>query len=144
MIPVFRPKKDDYLALLRDLKKKIQEAQIRAVTTVNRELVFLYWEIGKNILNRQSKEGWGSKVIDRLSQDLTKSFPTMKGFSPRNLKYMRKFAQEHPNKGLVQEVLAQLTWYHNITLLEKIKMFQERQWYAQQTIKQGWSRNVLV
>lgn len=125
-MPLFRSKENDYLALLRDLKKKIQEAQIRAVITVNRELVFLYWEIGKNILYRQSKEGWGSKVIDRLSQDLTKSFPAMKGFSPRNLKYMRKFAEEHPNKELVQEVLAQLTWYHNITLLEKIKIVQER------------------
>ncbi|MBI5002219.1 DUF1016 domain-containing protein [Candidatus Woesearchaeota archaeon] len=137
-------KEDDYFTLLSRLKKRIQEAQVKAVISVNRELVFLYWEIGRNILERQTKEGWGSKVIDRLSCDLTKSFPEMKGFSPRNLKYMRRFAEEYANKEIVQEVLAQLTWYHNITLLEKINNSVERQWYAQEAIKQGWSRNVLV
>ena len=138
------PKDDDYLTLLSRLKRRIQEAQFKAVISVNKELVFLYWEIGKNILERQTTEGWGSKVIERLSKDLTKSFPEMKGFSPRNLKYMRRFAEEYPKREIVQEVLAQLTWYHNITLLEKISSPQERQWYAQQVIKHGWSRNVLV
>src|SRR3989344_4056239 len=138
------PEKNDYFDLLSSLKRRIQEAQVKAVVSVNKELVFLYWEIGKKILQRQTKEGWGSKVIDRLSRDLTKSFPEMKGFSPRNLKYMRRFAEEYPEREIVQEVLAQLTWYHNITLIEKISSLQERQWYAQQAIKNGWSRNVLV
>jgi len=138
------PKENEYLDLLTNLKKRIQEAQIKAVVSVNKELVFLYWDIGKNILERQTKEGWGSKVIDRISHDLMSSFPEMKGFSPRNLKYMRKFAEEYPEREIVQEVLAQLTWYHNITLTEKISSLPERLWYAQQAIKNGWSRNVLV
>ena len=98
----------EYSDLLSHLKKRIQETQIKAVITVNNELVLLYWEIGKNILKRQSKEGWGSKVIDRLSNDLTKSFPKMKGFSSRNLKYMRRFAEEYAEIKFVQEVLAQM------------------------------------
>lgn len=138
------PLEEDYFNLLSSLKKRIREAQVKAVTSVNKELVFLYWEIGKKILERQITEGWGSRVIDQLSHDLTKSFPEMKGFSPRNLKYMRKFAEEYPEREIVQVVLAQLTWYHNITLIEKIDSASERRWYAQQTVRNGWSRNVLV
>ncbi len=134
----------NYLSFLAKIKKKIQQAQFRAVISVNEELIFLYWEIGRNILERQNKEGWGSKVIDRLSKDLTKSFPKIKGLLPRNLKYMRKFAEQYPDFAIVQEPLAQLTWYNNITLLEKIDSISERLWYAKQTIKNGWSRNVLV
>jgi len=139
-----KPKENEYIDLLSNLKKRIQEAQVKAVVSVNKELIYLYWDIGKNILERQTREGWGSKVIDRLSHDLMRCFPEMKGFSPRNLKYMRKLAEEYPEKEIVQEVLAQLTWYHNITLIEKISSLSERLWYAQQTIKNGWSRNVLV
>ena len=134
----------EYFILLADLKNRIRKAQIKAVISVNKELIFLYWEIGKTILDRQMKEGWGSKVIDRLSRDLMKSFPGMKGFSPRNLKYMRKFAEYYPDRAIVQEPLAQLTWYHNIALLEKITSSSERLWYAHQAIKNSWSRNVLV
>jgi predicted nuclease of restriction endonuclease-like (RecB) superfamily len=133
-----------YFELLSYLKNRISDAQIRAAISVNKELIFLYWEIGKNIVEKQNREGWGSKVIDRLSRDLMKSFPDMKGFSPRNLKYMRKFAEENPNFEIVQEALAQLTWYHNITLMDKIGSPDERVWYARQAIKNGWSRNVLV
>jgi len=141
---MFLTKNKEYLDLLNTIKARISSAQIKAVVSVNKELIFLYWDIGRNILERQTREGWGTKVIDKLSQDLMRSFPEMKGFSPRNLKYMRKFAQEYPKKEIVQEVLAQLTWYHNITLIEKIGSFSKRRWYAQQAIKNGWSRNVLV
>lgn len=134
----------EYFELLNNLKTKIKEAQLKAVISVNKELVLLYWEIGKNILERQNKEGWGSKVVEKLSKDLSNSFPEMKGFSPRNLKYMRKFAEEYPQKEIVQEVLAQLTWYHNLTLMEKIENITKRLWYVQQAIKNSWSRNVLV
>ncbi|MFM9267733.1 YhcG family protein [Tychonema sp. BBK16] len=106
--------------------------------------MLLYWQIGRDILNRQQQQGWGTKVIDNLATDLRKAFPEMKGFSSRNLKYMRSFAETYPDEQFVQEVLAQITWYHNIALIEKLKSSEERLWYARQTIEQGWSRNVLV
>lgn len=135
---------EDYHDFLRELKGRILQAQVRAVLSVNRELVLLYWQIGRDILNRQQQQGWGTKVIDNLANDLRKAFPEMKGFSPRNLKYMRSFAETYPDEQFVQEVLAQITWYHNIALMEKLKSSEERLWYARQTIEQGWSRNVLV
>ena len=104
----------------------MQQAQLKAVVAVNAELIVLCWQIGKQILDRQEKEGWGTKVIDRLSADLHAAFPQMKGFSIRNLKYMRSFAETYPDQQFVQEVLAQITWYHHITLLEKVKDEQER------------------
>jgi predicted nuclease of restriction endonuclease-like (RecB) superfamily len=134
----------DYVKLLENLKERIRSAQIRAGLAANRELILLYWEIGQEILIRQQKEGWGSKVIDRLAHDLSFAFPDSKGFSPRNLKYMRAFFEAYQDKQFVQEALAQITWYHNITLLEKVKDSTERQWYIRQTIQNGWSRNVLV
>jgi len=133
-----------YAEFLADLKDRIRRARVKAALSANRELILLYWEIGRMILERQRKEGWGSKVIDRLAHDLRREFPDMKGFSARNLKYMRAFAEAYPDKKFVQEVLAQITWYHNITLLEKVKDPKERIWYIQQTIEHGWSRNVLV
>lgn len=135
---------EDYHIFLRELKERIRNAQVRAAVSVNRELVLLYWQIGQDILNRQQQQGWGTKVIDTLAADLQKAFPEMKGFSSRNLKYMRSFAETHPDFEFVQEVLAQITWYHNIALMEKVKSTEERLWYARQTIDQGWSRNVLV
>jgi predicted nuclease of restriction endonuclease-like (RecB) superfamily len=138
------PIPENYDDFLRDLKERIRSAQVRAALSVNRELVLLYWQLGRDILTRQRQQGWGAKVIDRLASDLQKEFPDMKGFSPRNLKYMRAFAEAYPNEPIVQEVLAQITWYHNIALIEKLKSPEERLWYAQKTVENGWSRNVLV
>lgn len=95
---------DNYPALLRELKQRIRESQLRASVVVNRELVLLYWQIGRDILVRQEREHWGAKVIDRLAADLKKAFPAMKGFSPRNLKYMRAFAEAWPDEEFVQSV----------------------------------------
>ena len=134
----------DYAEFLNTLKIQIQQTQIRAVSSVNRELVLLYWRIGREILQRQKQRGWGAKVIERLANDLRKEFPEMKGFSPRNLKYMRAFAENWQDEQFVQEVLAQITWYHNIAILDKLKNVEEREWYIRQTIENGWSRNVLV
>ncbi|MFL6260333.1 MAG: YhcG family protein [Thermoanaerobaculia bacterium] len=133
-----------YPALLEDLKTRIRTAQIRALAAVNRELVLLYWAIGRRILENQRLEGWGAKVIDRLSQDLRQAFPEMTGFSTRNLKYMRAFAAAWPGEAFVQEALAQIPWYHNITLLDKVKDATARAFYIHQTIAHGWSRAVLV
>jgi predicted nuclease of restriction endonuclease-like (RecB) superfamily len=106
-------------------------------------MILMYWEIGKIILARQNKEGWGAKVIDRLSADLRKEFPDMQGLSPRNLKYMRAFAAAWQEKAIVQGSLAQLPWWQNIALLEKLGDAETRLWYARKTIENGWSQPVL-
>jgi predicted nuclease of restriction endonuclease-like (RecB) superfamily len=134
----------EYEAFLRDLKERIRDAQLRAAIAVNRELVLLYWRIGHEILTRQQQQGWGAKVIDRLAKDLKQEFPEMQGFSPRNLKYMRTFAEAYLDEPIVQQAAAQIPWFHNCVLLDKVKDPVQRLWYIQQTIEQGWSRNVLV
>lgn len=135
---------DNYAAFLDGLKQRIRTAQVKAALAVNQELVLLYWNIGKDILAKQKAEGWGSKVIQRLSRDLKQAFPEMKGFSRSNLMYMRAFAEAWPELSIIQEVLGQIPWYHNIGLLDKLKQPEERLWYARKTIENGWSRNVLV
>src|ERR1700688_1927007 len=133
-----------YDSFLQELKDRIRSAQVRAALSVNRELVVLYWTIGRDILNRQKDEGWGTKIIDRLSDDLTKAFPDMRGFRARNLKYMRAFAEAYPDKEFVQQVVAQLPWGHQVRILDTLKDAKEREWYIRQAIQNGWSRNVLV
>ena len=112
---------EDYHDFLRELKERILQAQVRAVLSVNRELVLLYWQIGRDILNRQQQQGWGAKIIDNLAADLRKTFPEMKGFSPRNLKYMRSFAETYPDEQFVQQVVAQIPWGHNLRILDAVK-----------------------
>src|SRR5438874_908028 len=135
---------EGYDDLLHDLKERIRGAQVRAALAVNRELVLLYWQIGREILERQRERGWGARVIDRLATDLGRAFPEMRGFSPRNLKYMRAFAQAWPDEPIVQQAAAQIPWFHNCVLLDKVKSPAEREWYVRQAIQYGWSRNVLV
>jgi predicted nuclease of restriction endonuclease-like (RecB) superfamily len=143
-MPDIVPLPSDYAAWLSELKTRIHNAQQRATLAVNRELVLLYWQIGQDILARQNREGWGAKVIERLAQDLRNAFPDMKGFSPRNLKYMRAFAEAWPHSEFVQEVLAQLPWYHQLALLDKLNTEEERRWYVAKALEHNWSRNVLV
>lgn len=126
-----------------ELKQRIQSAQQRAALSVNRELVLLYWQIGRDILDRQQAKGWGAKVIDRLATDLTAAFPDMKGFSRRNLLYMRSFAEEWPDPAFVQQAVAHLPWGQNLLLLTKPKTRAEREWYAARAAEHGWSRNVM-
>ncbi|MCF6258915.1 MAG: PDDEXK nuclease domain-containing protein [Gammaproteobacteria bacterium] len=138
------PPPEGYADWLTELKGRIHSARQRATLAVNRELVLLYWQIGRDILARQAEAGWGAKVIERLAQDLRTAFPEMKGFSPRNLKYMRAFAEAWPDAEFVQEVLAQLPWYHQLALLDKLPDPETRRWYAAKAIEHNWSRNVLV
>lgn len=133
-----------YATFVSDLKRKIADARHRAGLSVNRELVRLYWNIGRDILGRQEREGWGARVIDRLAGDLRQAFPEMTGLSARNLKYMRAFAEAWPDVEFVQQLAAQLPWGHNMLILDAVKRPQERAWYARQTIEHGWSRNVLA
>ena len=143
-MPEIVPLPVDYAAWLAELKIRIHTAQQRATLAVNRELVLLYWQIGRDILDRQGREGWGAKVIERLAQDLRSAFPDMKGFSPRNLKYMRAFAEAWPDGEFVQGVLAQLPWYHQLALLDKLPDSETRRWYAAKAIEHNWSRNILT
>jgi predicted nuclease of restriction endonuclease-like (RecB) superfamily len=133
-----------YDEFLLELKERIRSAQVRAALAVNRELVLLYWQIGRDILSQQQQQGWGAKVISQLAKDLKKAFPEMKGFSPRNLKYMRAFAEAYPDETFMQQLAAQIPWFHNCVLLDKVKDATERQWYIQKTIEHGWSRSILV
>lgn len=119
-MPDIVPLPADYGPWLAELKGRIHAAQQRAALAVNRELVLLYWQIGRDILARQGREGWGAKVIERLALDLRNAFPDMKGFSPRNLKYMRSFAQAWPDAEFVQGVLAQLPWGHKLVRLTRV------------------------
>ena len=109
-----------YQDLLSLLKSRIRTAQVRAAVAVNQELVLLYWGIGKEILLRQQQEGWGAKVIDQLGRDLHHAFPEMQGFSPRNLKYMRAFAEAWLEESIVQQAAAQLPLGHHVRLLNRV------------------------
>ena len=131
---------EGYSEWLSELKVKIHNAQQRATLAVNHELILLYWQIGRDILNRQAEQGWGAKVIERLAHDLHNSFPNMKGFSSRNLKYMRSFADTWTDLEFVQQAVAQLPWGHNLVLLDKLSTQEARLWYAKKTIENNWSR----
>lgn len=133
-----------YPDMLDAVSSRISTGRVRAAAAVNQELVATYWAIGKEILDRQSQEGWGAKVIDRLSADLRDKFPGLKGFSPRNFVYMRQFAYAWPDFPITQQAVAQLPWGHNIVLLEKLSDPETRLWYAAAAVEHGWSRNVLV
>ena len=141
-LPVHVPK--DYDAFLRGLKLRIKDAQLRASLSVNRELIFLYWQIGRDILARQKTEGWGAKIVERLAKDLRVAFPDMSGFSRTNLMSMRAFAGVYPDESIVQQLVGQLPWGHNVILIDRVKNADVRLWYARQTIQFGWSRNILA
>ena len=133
-----------YPVFLDHLKKRIQEERLKAVLSANAALVMMYWDIGASILQKQQDEGWGTKTIDRLSHDLKKAFPEMGGFSPRNLKYMRAFADAWKDREFVQRTVAQIPWRSNIAILDTLKDPEHRLWYVQKTIENGWSRDILV
>lgn len=137
------PISTQYAAIFEDLKSRVHTARMRATLAANSELVDLYLAIGRKILEQQRLEGWGSGVIGKLADDLRAAFPDMKGFSPRNLSYMRQAAEilgEHP---VLQQVAAKLPWGHILVLINKLKTEHERLWYGQQAIEHGWSRAIL-
>ncbi|MDE0178697.1 MAG: PDDEXK nuclease domain-containing protein [Gammaproteobacteria bacterium] len=134
----------DYATLLGEIKQRIRTERVRVVLAANQAMVLLYWDIGKAILARQEREGWGAGTIDRLSHDLREAFPDMRGFSPRNLKYMRAFAAAWPEREIVQQAAAQIPWSHNCVLLDKVPDRRTRVWYVIKTQQEGWSRSVLT
>jgi predicted nuclease of restriction endonuclease-like (RecB) superfamily len=152
----------NYYSIISGLKERIRQARLKAVVLINKELLQVYWEIGQTILDQQKEQGWGAKIIDQLSADLKNEFPDFKGLSVRNLKYMRAFAEAYPQFGLVQQpaaqiqiidkqpsiivqqLAAQLPWGHHQVLLDKIKSPEQRLYYMQKAIENGWSRDVMI
>lgn len=137
------PLLDEYAGWLARLKSEIQAARTQAALAVNQELVRLYHRIGAEILERQARQGWGARVIARLSSDLRAEFPDMKGLSGTNLKYMKVFAELCPGALIGQQAADQLPWFHIVVLLTKVSEPREREWYAAQAIEHGWSRATL-
>ena len=137
-------KNREYSNFFNSIKDRVRKTQQRAILGINKELIILYWDIGRMILHKQKRKGWGSKVIDYLSLDLCHEFPEIKGFSVRNLKYMRNFAKEYPDFAFVQQVAAQLPWFHNCILIERVPDIEERRWFLHKCLAHGWSRNVLI
>jgi len=131
----------EYFTILEDIKTRIKTAQYKAVLGANKELMELYWSIGQIIVSNTS---YGVKFIENLSMDILSEFPDIKGFSVRNLKYMRKFAETYPDFQKVQRGVALLPWRNNLTLISKIKDKTERQWYMEQNLANGWNSVVLA
>ena len=134
---------DAYLKFIEEVKSEIQKQRISVVLNANSSMTCLYWNIGRGILKKQEEEGWGTKIIDRMAKDLKDAFPEMSGFSPRNIKYMRKFAESWPDFEIVQRVVAQIPWRTNISLMDKLKDEESRIWYAYKVIENGWSKTIL-
>jgi predicted nuclease of restriction endonuclease-like (RecB) superfamily len=133
----------DYGEWLASLKQRIRRARQQALLAANHEQIKLYHDIGRDILDRQSKQGWGAKVIDHLSADLRSAFPDMKGLSTTNLKYMRFFAKECPDRQIGQQSADQLPWFHIVTLITKLQDQNLRDWYAREALNQSWPRDTL-
>lgn len=134
-----------YVEWLAEIKARIHTAQQRTALAVNRELLALYWQIGRDILGRQETAAWGTGILDRIASDLRAAFPSMRGFSRSNLKYMRAFAEAWPDPGVIgQQPVGQLPWGQNITLLTLLSTPAERLRYATRAVDHGWSRAVLT
>ena len=129
-----------YKNIFNNIKQQVINSQYKAMQKVNEELIYMYWNIGKIISDNIE---WGNKFIDNLSIDLKNEFPNIQGFSVRNLRNMRKFYEEYPGSEILQTLSAKLTWSHNILLINKVKDVKIREWYMKQTIKNGWSHDVL-
>lgn len=142
--PIISEMSDTYLSFIDNIKNEIKKQRLSVVLSANASMICLYWNIGKAILNKQAEEGWGSKVIDRISKDINDAFPDMSGFSTRNIKYMRKFAEVWNDYEIMQRTAAQIPWRSNILLMDKLSNQDERVWYAQKTLENGWSRDVLA
>ena len=132
---------NEYLEIVDNIKSNIRYAQYKAAVAANKELIMMYWNIGKIINDHKS---WGNKFIENLAQDIKLDFPDMKGFSVRNLKYMSKFAAIYDDIEFVQTVSAQIPWSHNVAILDKVKDYDVKLWYMKQTIEHGWSHSVLI
>jgi predicted nuclease of restriction endonuclease-like (RecB) superfamily len=137
-------KNKEYIKFLNDLKSKIKQAQYQAYRIVNKELINLYWDIGKSIVEKQEKLGWGQKIIQQLAEDLQKEFHHNSGFSYANLDRMRKFYLTYKDNPKLAQLVREIPWGQNIAILEKLKDDYQREYYLRMTIRNSWSRNILI
>jgi predicted nuclease of restriction endonuclease-like (RecB) superfamily len=133
-----------YGDFLKDIKQRIHSAQYEALKAVNKELIQLYWDIGKMIVAHQKKHGWGKAIVETLARDLQAEFPGMQGFSERNIWYMRNFFVEYEKRSILQPLVAEIGWAHNIVIMERCKDDLVREFYIRMTKKFGWTKNVLI
>lgn len=133
---------EDYNSIFSEIKNRVNQARYNSLKTINKELINLYWDLGK-ILSEKSLDSWGDKVINTFSKDLNIEFPGVKGFSVSNLKYMRQFYTEYTENQIGQQVVGQIPWAHHISIFTKVKGVEERKYYINQSAKFGWSRGVL-
>ena len=134
----------EYVKFLNEIKSRIITARIRAIRSVNKELINLYFGIGKDIVEKQERFGWGKGIVERLSMDLQKEFSGAKGYSTQNLWYMRQFYLEYRNFPNLQQLVGEIPWGQNLIILSRLKEIKEREFYIRSTIKFGWSRDVLI
>lgn len=133
-----------YASLLDEIKRRIRSAQYEALRAVNRELVSLYWDIGKMIVGRQEREAWGKSIVERLAADLQAEFPGIKGFSIQNLWYMRQFYTIYKDRPKLQPMVGEISWSHNLIIMSKVKDDLEREFYIRMSKRFGWSKNILI
>jgi predicted nuclease of restriction endonuclease-like (RecB) superfamily len=143
-MPDVTPSPVDYAQLLAEVKERVRSAQYAALKAVNTELVGLYWDLGRMIVERQEQAGWGKSVVERLSQDLRREFPGVAGFSVQNLWYMRQFHMEYRGDERLQPLVGEIAWAHNLVIMSKCKAPLEREFYLRMTRKFGWSKKVLI
>jgi predicted nuclease of restriction endonuclease-like (RecB) superfamily len=134
----------DYKTFLAEVKERIRQAQYETLKAVNKELIQLYWDIGKMIVDKQKQYSWGKSIVENLAQDLQKEFPGMSGLSGRNLWYMRNFFLTYRDCPKLQPLVAEISWTHNLIIMEKCKDKLEREFYIRMAKKFGWSKNVLI
>ena len=134
----------EYITFLNEIRSRIVTARIQAIRSVNKELIDLYWDIGKSIVDRQEKYKWGDAVVEKLASDLKEDFETTFGFSTQNLWYMRQFYLEYKDDSILQQLVGELPWGHNILIFSRIKTKKEREYYLKASVEMGWSRNVLL
>jgi predicted nuclease of restriction endonuclease-like (RecB) superfamily len=135
---------DGYSRLLSEVKERVRSAQYAALKAVNKELVGLYWDIGRMVGERQQAEGWGKSVVKRLASDLQAEFPGVSGFSPSNLWRMKLFHETYAGIPKLAPLVREIAWSHNINIMERCKDPLEREFYIRMTRKFGWSKNVLI
>ncbi|MDD5129816.1 MAG: PDDEXK nuclease domain-containing protein [Candidatus Omnitrophica bacterium] len=135
---------EEYIDFLNEIKSRIVTARVQAIRSVNKELIKLYWDIGKTIVQRQKKYRWGDAVVVKLANDLKEDFKTTFGFSTQNLWYMRQFYLEYKEDSILQQLVGELPWGHNILIFSRIKNKIEREYYLKSSAQMGWSRNVLL
>lgn len=134
----------EYVKFLNEIKSRIVTARIQAIRSVNKELIALYWDIGKSIVERQKQFGWGKGVVEQLSSDLTNEYANFEGFSRDNLWRMRMFYLAYKDEQKLAQFVPELPWGHNILIMQKVKDMKGREYYITSSIKFGWSRNVLL